>query len=45
MSGSTYNAYRNQITYKGYCALGGASNPNLWTIVRHGRTIYFLEGY
>lgn len=29
MSGSTYNAHANQLTYAGYCALGGASNPNL----------------
>lgn len=29
MSGSTYMAHCNQLTYAGYCALGGANNPNL----------------
>jgi len=39
-----------QITYKGYCALGGASNPRCWSRdVYMGKhymhTAYYLMGY
>lgn len=46
MSGSTYNAHANQITYAGYCALGGASNPRLMSRpVYNGRAFIGHEYY
>lgn len=31
MGASTYNAHANQLTYAGFCALGGLTNPRLYT--------------
>ncbi len=31
MGGSTYNANASQLTYAGWCALGGAANPRLFS--------------
>ena len=43
MSGSTYNARSNEITYAGYCALGGAANPRLLRMLKpNGTFSYFL---
>lgn len=46
MSATTYNAHANQITYAGYCALGGASNPRLMSRdVYLGKHYTFTEYY
>jgi hypothetical protein len=47
MGASTYIAHANQLTYAGYCALGGANNPNLvsHSVYLNGRymhTEYYL---
>lgn len=45
MSGSTYNAHANQITYAGYCALGGASNPRLMSRAIYNGAHYMHHEY
>lgn len=50
MGASNYNAHANQLTYAGYCALGGASNPRLCSrdvyLGKHYmHTEYYLMGY
>lgn len=41
-----YRDCKNQISYKGYCALGGASNPLLFTrVMRNGSYTYTTYWY
>lgn len=48
ISGTTYSNRSNELTYQGYLALGGASNPRLMTVQRsngtHIYTTYHIIG-
>lgn len=46
MGASTYNAHANQLSYNGWCALGGAANPRLFSReVWVGRAFMGFEYY
>lgn len=41
MGGSTYNARKNEISYKGYIALGGVNNAILYAMQRYNGTHHY----